>query len=538
AYEYTLDGANEKQAVVYEYSEPKQNVRAYEYQLEVLNEEENEQIEDLNRNKNSHGNNNSTMSEKHNDKPKEKTFEKLKENIKNSVIKVIPIDINMYINREKLIMENDYDHIHVINLTNSEKVQNNICDQVKKKEKINDYLCLTDEKQEDEYNDLFSKDFDVNKCNSNSNNNNSINYTVNGQNTFSGDNSVVGTNENINFNNIDETQKDLYFKSNLFKKLKICGQFNKGFIISKIDLLYFKKEGSNIKQLDDDNSEIKKSNYALFIIDQHAADEKSNFEKYNKIFTMKSQKLISKMDLELSPAQIHIIKKYEGIFLANGFDIEIVEEPINKKRKINFNKEHNVCNTNDLYSQLENVEETLLQIKVYLLSLPVFNGKMLEVTDFMSLLHHLTEYPVNYDAEKIKQYIQNNKNIDNKKETWFNYNFPRPQRIWRILASKACRNAVMVGKTLNTTEMIKIKKKLSLLQNPWNCPHGRPTIKYIINNIDVQKSFKNYYLKLYDEITNLTLTKDYESYRYLFHNHIFFLIMCSKPLLGPVLKFN
>uniref|UniRef100_A0A8C9HQW1 MutL C-terminal dimerisation domain-containing protein n=1 Tax=Piliocolobus tephrosceles TaxID=591936 RepID=A0A8C9HQW1_9PRIM len=247
---------------------------------------------------------------------------------------------------------------------------------------------------------------------------------------------------------------NLYFKSNLFKKLKICGQFNKGFIISKIDLF----------------------NYALFIIDQHAADEKSNFEKYNKIFTMKSQKLISKMDLELSPAQIHIIKKYEGIFLANGFDIEIVEEPINKKRKINFNKEHN--------------------------------------------------------------YIQNNKNIDNKKETWFNYNFPRPQRIWRILASKACRNAVMVGKTLNTTEMIKIKKKLSLLQNPWNCPHGRPTIKYIINNIDVQKSFKNYYLKLYDEITNLTLTKDYESYRYLFHNHIFFLIMCSKPLLGPVLKFN
>ncbi|CRG93280.1 DNA mismatch repair protein PMS1, putative [Plasmodium gallinaceum] len=442
------------------------------------------------------------------------SIDDLKENIRGSCIKSIPIDINMYINREKLKSGYDYDQIHVINLTNSEKIKNNVFHKMKDESKLNNYLCLTDNDQENDYENLFNNSLNIKE---------SISTTKNSN----------YDNEDIDFSNIDENQKDLYFKSNLFDKLKICGQFNRGFVISKINLLYFKNQEEKNNSSDNNNNCSNnncsnnncnnKNDYALFIIDQHAADEKSNFEKYNKTFTMKSQKLISKINLQLSPAQIHLIQKYFQIFLENGFEVEIVEEPIQKKRKLN---------------NINEEEEILMEVKVYLLSLPVFNGKILEIVDFMSLLHHLTEHPLTFDKKSFEIFKENKNHSNQKVDTWFNYNFPRPQKVWRILASKACRNAIMVGNTLNISEMIKIKKKLSVLKNPWNCPHGRPTIKYIINSVDIKNCFKNYYLKLYDEISNLILTKNYETYKYLFHNHIFFLIMSTKPLLGPILKFH
>jgi DNA mismatch repair protein PMS2 len=49
------------------------------------------------------------------------------------------------------------------------------------------------------------------------------------------------------------------FSKNEFNKLKVIGQFNKGFIISLLE-----ESGD------------------LFIIDQHAADEKFNFETLSK----------------------------------------------------------------------------------------------------------------------------------------------------------------------------------------------------------------------------------------------------------------
>ncbi|EUR73531.1 hypothetical protein PFBG_01881 [Plasmodium falciparum 7G8] len=437
------------------------------------------------------------------------SFEDLKENIKSNCIKKIPIDINMYINREELKSGFDYDQIHVINLTNSEKIKNIIFQKMKEETPINNYLCLTDDQEEKEYKNLFDGNLSLKESNNNNTNN-------------------VNNNEDINFSNIDETQKDLYFQSSLFNKLKICGQFNKGFVISKIDLLYFEKKKKNMDYDNFSNDNKHKSNYALFIIDQHAADEKSNFEKYNKIFTMKSQKLISKIHVQVSPAQVHIIQKYMSIFLQNGFEVQILEEPIHKRRK---------TNNNNINEPIDDEEEMLMELNVYLLSLPVFNGKILEVVDFMSLLHHLTEHPVaSYNESEVS--VKTTIDLNNKTDTWFNYNFPRPQKVWRILASKACRNAIMVGKALNIYEMIKIKKKLSFLKNPWNCPHGRPTIKYLINNVDIKNCFKNYYLKLYDEITNLILSQNYDAYKYLFHNHVFFLIISTKPFLGPVLKFQ
>lgn len=53
----------------------------------------------------------------------------------------------------------------------------------------------------------------------------------------------------------------------------------------------------------------------------------------------------------------------------------------------------------------------------------------------------------------------------------------------KIIASKACRSAVMIGDKLSHREMSSIVGNLSRVSNPFNCPHGRPTIKLLMERV-------------------------------------------------------
>lgn len=59
----------------------------------------------------------------------------------------------------------------------------------------------------------------------------------------------------------------LYFRKDSFKQMNVIGQFNRGFII--------------VRLAND-----------LFIVDQHATDEKYNFETLQKNSVVESQRLI------------------------------------------------------------------------------------------------------------------------------------------------------------------------------------------------------------------------------------------------------
>ena len=48
-----------------------------------------------------------------------------------------------------------------------------------------------------------------------------------------------------------------------------------------------------------------------------------------------------------------------------------------------------------------------------------------------------------------------------------------------MLASRACRQSIMIGKTLDQRLMSKVVSNLASLQSPWNCPHGRPTLRFL-----------------------------------------------------------
>lgn len=58
---------------------------------------------------------------------------------------------------------------------------------------------------------------------------------------------------------------------------------------------------------------------------------------------------------------------------------------------------------------------------------------------------------------------------------------PRLPKLRDMFASRACRSAVMIGTALEQHKMRTIVAQLAELEQPWNCPHGRPTLRHLID---------------------------------------------------------
>lgn len=94
----------------------------------------------------------------------------------------------------------------------------------------------------------------------------------------------------------EELQTEITKKS--FSQMEIIGQFNLGFIVVR---------------LDDD----------LFIVDQHATDEKFNYETLQKETTLYNQKLVIPQPLELTAVSEMILIDNLDVFEKNGFKFQI-----------------------------------------------------------------------------------------------------------------------------------------------------------------------------------------------------------------------
>ena len=56
---------------------------------------------------------------------------------------------------------------------------------------------------------------------------------------------------------------------------------------------------------------------------------------------------------------------------------------------------------------------------------------------------------------------------------------PRLSKLTRVLAMRACRSAIKIGTPLSTRKMQEVVESLATLKQPWNCPHGRPTMQHV-----------------------------------------------------------
>lgn len=208
----------------------------------------------------------------------------------------------------------------------------------------------------------------------------------------------------------------LTVSKNDFKKMEVVGQFNLGFIIvtRKVD-----------------------SKYDLFIVDQHASDEKYNFETLQAVTVFKSQKLIIPQPVELSVIDELVVLDNLPVFEKNGFKLKIDEE-----------------------------EE--FGSRVRLLSLPTSKQTLFDLGDFNELIHLIKE-----DGGLRRDNI-------------------RCSKIRSMFAMRACKSSIMIGKPLNKKTMTRVVHNLSELDKPWNCPHGRPTMRHLMELRDWSSFSKDY----------------------------------------------
>lgn len=61
-------------------------------------------------------------------------------------------------------------------------------------------------------------------------------------------------------------------------------------------------------------------------------------------------------------------------------------------------------------------------------------------------------------------------------------------RLVSLLASRSCRASVMIGTPLSINEMKSIVNNLSSIQQPWNCPHGRPTLRLLADTSRLEEN--------------------------------------------------
>lgn len=196
-----------------------------------------------------------------------------------------------------------------------------------------------------------------------------------------------------------------------FAQMRIIGQFNLGFIIAV-------RPGESRDE--------------LFIIDQHASDEKFNFERLQTETIVQNQRLVRPQRLDLTAVEEEIVLEHRSALEKNGFIVtvdESGEEPIGRR-----------CQ---------------------LVSLPLSKEVVFGSRDLEELIVLLSESVVNTDTNSVS--------------------VPRPSKVRKMFAMRACRSSIMIGKTLTSRQMHRVVYNMGMIDKPWNCPHGRPTMRHLMS---------------------------------------------------------
>ena len=167
----------------------------------------------------------------------------------------------------------------------------------------------------------------------------------------------------------------------------------------------------------------------LMIMDQHAAHEKVKYEKFIKALKEKqvsSQMLNPPLVVTMTGQQENVYKEYADVFAGLGFEIE----------EFGGNEYAVRAVPTDLYG---------------------CNEKEL----FEEVLDELSQGPVRGNATVIEEKI----------------------------ASMSCKAAVKGKMSMSFAEVEALLDQLLVLDNPYNCPHGRPTI-ISMTKYEIEKKFK------------------------------------------------
>ena len=192
--------------------------------------------------------------------------------------------------------------------------------------------------------------------------------------------------------------------------MTVIGQFNKGFILTRLD--------SNI-----------------FIIDQHAANEKVNYEHLLHNIKLTKQPTLAPIKLDL-------------LSIAEKTSIYIQRE---------------------LYDQL-GFEIVKQMDDLYIKTFPSIYNYHFKLADFINIVHKINEKHFTIDPTEPSSLGLSQQALT----TLF-----LSDSILKHIATKACRMSVMIGTSLTYNQMQSVVHSMGSILSPWNCPHGRPTMRFL-----------------------------------------------------------
>ncbi|SGZ54344.1 CIC11C00000001362 [Sungouiella intermedia] len=172
----------------------------------------------------------------------------------------------------------------------------------------------------------------------------------------------------------------------------------------------------------------------LFIVDQHALDEIFNYERLMRSLVLRAQPLVVPRTLELSAVDEMVVLEHMTQLRKNGF---IVEEDADAPPG------H----------------------RVKLIAVPVLKNVVFDDSDLHELVHKLHHHGISASqtsSQRLRQTV-------------------RCTKVDGMIALRACRLSIMVGQLLGKSTMSIVVKHLSTLDRPWNCPHGRPTMRHLVD---------------------------------------------------------
>ncbi|XP_037082380.1 mismatch repair endonuclease PMS2-like [Pollicipes pollicipes] len=199
-------------------------------------------------------------------------------------------------------------------------------------------------------------------------------------------------------NSAAEQELKLQIKKEDFLEMEVLGQFNLGFLVTRL--------GED-----------------LFLIDQHASDEKFNFERLSRQ-PLAKQPLVVPQELELPAVSEETLLSRPEPFAEAGFQVSVDESAPPGRR-------------------------------LRLLAAPAVQGVVCGRADLEELIWLVQESPGPLTAI-------------------------RPSRVRAVLASRACRTSVMIGTALSPAGMTRLVRNMADMEQPWNCPHGRPTMRHLV----------------------------------------------------------
>jgi DNA mismatch repair protein MutL len=168
----------------------------------------------------------------------------------------------------------------------------------------------------------------------------------------------------------------------------------------------------------------------LLLIDQHAAHERVLFDRLmgsEKEGKREQQELLSPMTLELTPKQMNFMTQNLELLSSMGFEIE----PFGG-------------NT--------------FQVR----AVPVVLREIIDSKTLHDIIDELVDVGKTKHEEEIRE---------------------------KAMAIVACHSAIRAGEELSRIEMKSLMESLYATENPYSCPHGRPSIMSISKG-EIEKRFK------------------------------------------------